>query len=229
MIPVGRWLIPAFSVTMAAAIVAGRFIVVHRARRLGIRHEAIAPLYLCAGLAGVAGALAGPLLHLETGLTSFGGAIAALSVAVLFCRLRAYSYVRTLCLLDVLAFAAAFAAMLGRLGCALAHEHRGILSTGWLAVRYPEGPRYDLGLIEFLFLLVLCIVFCWLDRRPRPAGFFLIAGAVAYGVFRILRAELEVEPHIMGWVFVCLAGIAGACFRPDRFGRRVDQTAPQAP
>jgi prolipoprotein diacylglyceryltransferase len=46
-------------------------------------------------------------------------------------------------LLDTAAFAVPFAAALGRLGCALAHEHPGRLSKSWLAVRYPGGARYD--------------------------------------------------------------------------------------
>jgi len=229
MIPVGRWLVPAFSVTMVLAIVAGRWMILRRARRMGIGHEVIAPLYLCALLAGFAGAMAGPLLHSKAGLTSFGGAVGALVAAVLFCRLRGYSYERTLWMFDLLAFGGTAAAALGRLGCTLAHDHRGLLSTSWLAVRFPEGPRYDLGLIDFVFLSALFGVFCWLDRRPRPAGFFVIALAIAYSAFRILRAELEVQPHIIGWVMVCLAGTAGAFFRPDRFARHLTEAAPQAP
>ena len=213
LIPVGRWLIPAFAVTTALAIAVGRWVLLRRARRLGIPREVIAPLYLCAGLAGIAGALAGPLLRSEGGLTSLGGEVGAAVAGLLYCRFRGYSYERTLCLFDVLTFGGTFAAAIGRIGCALAHEHQGILSNGWLAVRYPEGSRYDLGLIDFLFLVALCAAFCWLDRRPRPAGFFVFTGVIAYSAFRVLRVELEVETQVLGWVAILVASLCGVLLR----------------
>ncbi len=63
--------------------------------------------------------------------------------------------------------------MIGRFGCALPHDHRGFASEPWIAVKMPGGPRCDLGLIEFLFLIEMVIAFRLLDRRPCPVGFFL--------------------------------------------------------
>lgn len=205
-VALGGWHIHAFSVTMASAIVVGRGIVLRRARRFAIGQQAIVLLYLCVLLAGLAGACTGILMQPESQLSSIGGAVAGLAAGIFFCGWRGYSAMETLRMLDVLAFAGTFAAALGRLGCALAHDHPGALSTSLLAVRFPDGPRYDLGLVDLLFLAGLCAVFCWLDRRPRPAGFFLIAGMIAYSAFRVLRSELEVEPHVLGWMLVCLAG-----------------------
>ena len=59
--------------------------------------------------------------------------------------------------LDVVAFAFPFAWTLARTGCFLAHDHIGIASTFWLAVRFPEGPHLDLGLIEALFTASVAI------------------------------------------------------------------------
>jgi phosphatidylglycerol:prolipoprotein diacylglycerol transferase len=84
--------------------------------------------------------------------------------------------------------------MLGRLGCTLAHDHRGLASTSWIAVKFPEGPRYDLGLIEFLFLIGMVIGFRILDRRPRPVGFFFVLYGVVYGGFRIWLDTLHIQP-----------------------------------
>jgi phosphatidylglycerol:prolipoprotein diacylglycerol transferase len=84
--------------------------------------------------------------------------------------------------------------MLGRLGCALAHDHRGLASTSWIAVRFPEGPRYDLGLVEFLFLIGMVIAFRILDRHPRPVGFFFGLYGVVYGGFRIWLDTLHLQP-----------------------------------
>jgi len=202
---------------MILAVVVGRFVLLRRARTLGICREEIAPLYLCALPAGLAGALLPPLVDPRSGITSFGGALAALAAVILFCGLRGYSLVRSLGMLDVLAFAGAFAAALGRLGCAVAHDHRGLPSTSWLAVRFPEGPRYDLGLIDFLFLAAMCGAFRWLGRRPRPVGFFLFSGMIAYSAFRLLRALLETEPHVTGWGVVCAAGMLAVLLKNTRY------------
>jgi len=58
----------------------------------------------------------------------------------------------------------------GRLGCTTAHDHPGRHTGFLLAVRYPDGPRFDLGLYEFVFTLILTIVLFRYARHPRPAG-----------------------------------------------------------
>lgn len=87
-----------------------------------------------------------------------------------------------------------FAWVIGRLGCALAHEHIGLPSHSWLVVKFPGGSYYDLGLIEFLFLIVLSASFYWLDRKPRPVGFFLGLYAFVHGAFRIRLDTLHLQP-----------------------------------
>jgi phosphatidylglycerol:prolipoprotein diacylglycerol transferase len=84
--------------------------------------------------------------------------------------------------------------MVGRLGCALAHDHRGLWTTNWIAVKFPEGSRYDLGLIEFLFLIGMAALFWALDRKARPVGFFFALYGVLYGAFRIWLDTLHAEP-----------------------------------
>ena len=70
--------------------------------------------------------------------------------------------------LDIIAYAMPIGWMIGRLGCTLAHDHRGLASTSWIAVNFPEGPRYDLGLIEFLFLIGWSLLFvCLTAARAR--------------------------------------------------------------
>jgi prolipoprotein diacylglyceryltransferase len=108
-----------------------------------------------------------------------------LVAAILYCLVRRLSRFETLRRLDLLAFAMPMAWMIGRLGCALAHDHPGPFSTRWIAVRFPEGARYDLGVMEFLFLIGVTATFHLLDRRPRRIGFYLILFALLYGSFRI--------------------------------------------
>jgi phosphatidylglycerol:prolipoprotein diacylglycerol transferase len=89
---------------------------------------------------------------------------------------------------------------IGRLGCSLVHDHPGIRSESWLAVRYPDWPRYDLGVLGLFFLLLLAGLFRALDARPRPPGFFAAAALLAVGVFRIWIDQYQVDPpRYYGW------------------------------
>ena len=86
---------------------------------------------------------------------------------------------------DAACFAVPFAWWIGRLGCYLVHDHPGLRTTSFLGVDCAGGARYDLGLLEALFLIVLAALFLFLDRKPRPRGFFYVTFAVLYGLFRL--------------------------------------------
>ena len=112
----------------------------------------------------------GILLRSNKGIGSFGGLGGGLLAGLVWMRRRRLDFQTRWLLLDNITYALPVALAFGRLGCALAHDHRGLASAGWIAVRFPEGPRYDLGLIEFLFLIPLAALFLYLGRRARPAG-----------------------------------------------------------
>ncbi|MBZ5609302.1 MAG: prolipoprotein diacylglyceryl transferase [Acidobacteriia bacterium] len=97
--------------------------------------------------------------------------------------------------LDNLAFAFTVGWIFGRAGCSLSHDHIGVPSNSLLAVRFPGGSRYDLGLLELIFTGLLAAVFFRLDRRPRPPGLFLGLFFLTYGIFRVWRDQLEVDVH----------------------------------
>ena len=128
------------------------------------------------------------------GIRSLGGISGGFLGGLLWCRIRGLSLFETLRRLDIVAYVIPFAWMFGRLGCALAHDHRGLPSSSWIAVQFPEGPRYDLGLIEFLFLVLLAVTFRVLDRQPRAVGFFFSLFGVLYGSFRIWLDTLHLQP-----------------------------------
>ena len=95
----------------------------------------------------------------------------------------------------------------GRAACAIAHDHPGIQApaTELFAVAFPRGPndgltaiygpirvfygsdpRYDLGLLECLYLAVVAIVIgvFWARKRPPPIGMFAAGVCIAYGLVR---------------------------------------------
>jgi phosphatidylglycerol:prolipoprotein diacylglycerol transferase len=107
---------------------------------------------------------------------------------------------------------------LGRLGCAIAHDHPGVRagSGSWLAVAYGaygpgdvahgplgielrlgDAPRYDLGTLEMLFALALAGAFALTWRLRVPAGFYVAATALAYAPARFALDFLRASdaPH----------------------------------
>ena len=91
-----------------------------------------------------------PLLALKVweGISSFGGLVGGLAGGIWFLKFKHQSANKVWAYVDSVAYVFPFAWIFGRAGCTLAHDHPGIHTVSWLAVRYPDGPRYDLGLLE---------------------------------------------------------------------------------
>jgi phosphatidylglycerol:prolipoprotein diacylglycerol transferase len=198
-----------FGLLAAAALAVGWRLIVWRAPGTG----RLTALVLASGFYGshvvfllcFARADLSRLLHPLDGIYSFGGIVVGLAVAVwLAPRGRLWQY------LDAVAFAFPFAWTVARLGCFLAHDHPGRASTSWIAVRFPSGPRLDLGLIEALFAAGLAACFLLLDRRRRPAPFFTGTLLLLYGPFRVWLDTLHVRPVAADRWFGWAAAAAGA-------------------
>ncbi len=103
----------------------------------------------------------------------------------------------------------------GRSGCSVVHDHPGARALGntMFAVAYPFAgphapwrpedikkielvwgnyPRYDLGLLELMFTIVLaaCFVLTW--NRKLPVGAYIVASAFAYAPVRFAMDFLRV-------------------------------------
>ena len=133
------------------------------------------------------------LLAFHNGISSVGGFVGgALTFAWLCWRRR----LAVLAHADAIAFGLLAGFTIGRIGCALVHDHPGAIATGMLAVGpWPDGlHRYDLGLIELAGLLVLCfVVYRVFDWRRAAHGRLTALIVIAYGVGRFpldfLRAD----------------------------------------
>jgi phosphatidylglycerol---prolipoprotein diacylglyceryl transferase len=141
------------------------------------------------------------VLKLWDGISSYGGFIGAITGAI------AWKYSRRERILpycEMVNSAFPLAWVFGRAGCSVAHDHPGLLSDAWYAVKYPMGDgiigRYDLGLYEFLLTIPLAVSFEVLWRRgPRPIGFFTGWMCVAYAPVRFFLDFLrEVEGGVQG-------------------------------
>lgn len=147
------------------------------------------------------------LLRVWEDISSLGAMLGGVVAGVLFFRpaFPAADWRTKLRYADVVAFAFVPALAVGRLGCAVAHDHPGYVTHFPLAISLqsdaareyieavygaaglvlPAGASvlgfHDLGWYEFLFLgFVVVPAFVWWGRRPRPTGFYLAAFAALY-------------------------------------------------
>jgi len=125
----------------------------------------------------------GPLVLLKVwdGVSSMGGVLGGMAgIALYFWRkgLRIHPY------WDAIALGTAPGWAIARLGCAVVHDHKGVKSQAWFAVAFPDGPRLDMGLIDFVVLAVLTAVLYLLARKRRPEGTLMGVLAIGYSVPR---------------------------------------------
>jgi phosphatidylglycerol:prolipoprotein diacylglycerol transferase len=149
-------------------------------------------------------------------LSSFGGFTGAIVGALLF---KWRHRVQVLPYADVVSSAFPVGWVFGRAGCSLAHDHPGIHSDAWFAVKYPGGARFDLGLYEMVLTLPLAILFLLLRRQARPWGFYIGTMCIAYAPTRFaldfLRARdtRDADPR-----YFALTPAQWACFLLLAFG-----------
>lgn len=145
------------------------------------------------------------LFMLWEGLSSYGGFIGAVSGIFLWRWRRKQS---VLLMSEMIASAFPLAWVFGRMGCATVHDHPGMLSDAWYAVRWPMPGgitvgRLDLGLIEMVLTIPLAAAFLWAwHKKPmRPLGFYTGWMCVAYAPVRFILDFLrvnETEAHVGG-------------------------------
>lgn len=223
----------------AAGLLLGLAVAARAARADGLDGAALARRLVLAVGAGLVGAHLGhllayhpeeltdpwALLRLSDGLSSMGGLLAGAAALAAASRGRAPGL---LAHGDALALGLAPGWAVGRVGCALVHDHPGRLTTSPLAVRFPDGLRHDLGAAEALLLGGLALGLLALRRRGAARGRLLPLLALGYGAGRFgldfLRAtDLPgADPRLAGltpaqWACLLLVGWgAWALGRPVR-------------
>ncbi len=122
------------------------------------------------------------LLRLWAGFSSMGGFLGAVIGSVVFYKLiRKRDYFAHA---DAVMYGFPFGWVFGRLGCFLAHDHIGIKTDFFLGVKFPGGTRFDLGLLEALWTMVIAAAFYAAGRSDRRPGFFLALWCVMYAPAR---------------------------------------------
>jgi phosphatidylglycerol:prolipoprotein diacylglycerol transferase len=227
---IGSYQLQAFRVLALSAIVVEYTIVVRRAPRHGFTSEQASSLVAWATVLGMISAHVFDVLayyperlrddplelfRIWGSLSSWGGMLGGLGGLAFVAFRRGLGAEGVLRFLDLAVYALPITLAVGRFGCALQHDHLGIASTHFLAVSFPTGPRFDLGLLEFLYLIPVSLLFVVLGRRPRPAGFFIGLFFAVYGPARFVMDMLRNEDaRYLGWTpaqYLCVAtALAGA-------------------
>ena len=126
--------------------------------------------------------------------------------------------------LDMMSFAIICAYAVARFGCFLAHDHPGRFTGSWLGVQYPEGTRFDLGLLYCLAGVATAFSAAVVDRANAIPGSVFAWVATILGLTRLAILPLG-DPAIADWIvaaIVAMAGVGAAIFgrlRMDVGGR----------
>lgn len=127
------------------------------------------------------------------GLSSFGGFAGAAIAFFLSIRRHKLPMYKAA---DALTLALPLGLGCGRVGCFLIHDHPGTLAYGagkWLAVKYGDGARYDLGMLLGIFDFAMLAVFILLLKKPRKDGFYFALFMAVYGPVRFLLDFLRIN------------------------------------
>jgi phosphatidylglycerol:prolipoprotein diacylglycerol transferase len=187
--------IQSFGILSALGILAAVSLCARGARQLGADPQVILDYSVFGVIAGV---VLGHLVHLFAyhpeelaspwrvlkiweGLSSMGGLAGGVIAAVVYFRVKR---VRFQDYADPFALGVAPGWAVARLGCFSVHDHPGVKTDFFLAVRFPDGPRHDLGFYEAIVLFSIGALLWALHRRGVLRGRLLAVLAVLYGVAR---------------------------------------------
>ena len=128
-----------------------------------------------------------------TGLSSIGAVLGGIAGLCVYLKCR-----RRPCIphLSVMVEGFVFWWAFVRLGCTLAHDHVGTLTSFFMAINYPSGSRHNLGFYEFLLVILVLFPLTIILRRnqSRPRDYvgtiFLIYGSLRFGLDFLRATDL---------------------------------------
>lgn len=117
----------------------------------------------------------------QGGMSVYGGFLGATLATVVYLKKHKLDFWQYA---DAVIFGLPLGLFIGRLGCFLIHDHPGAKTDFFLGVTYPDGGRFDLGLLLSINGLILFLFFLILHRREWFSGFYVAVFCVWYGVAR---------------------------------------------
>ena len=127
------------------------------------------------------------------GASSLGGFVGALVALYIFLKIK------ILTLADFKPYAQIIGVWfwlgwaIGRLGCFFIHDHVGRLTNFFLAVNFPDGARFDLGLMDSLLALIIFLILFFIRHRGADKINYPILGFSLYALVRFFLDFLRAE------------------------------------
>ncbi|NQU83174.1 MAG: prolipoprotein diacylglyceryl transferase [Parcubacteria group bacterium] len=136
----------------------------------------------------------------QGGASSLGGFLGAAGAIWLFAKKRKFKLKEFLPYLDIAAISLWLGWGIGRLGCFLIHDHKGVLSDFFLAVNFPNGARHDLGLHDSLLAFALFASYYLLFAKliKWHWGLVTIFSFIDYAIVRFFLDFLRADSSIIG-------------------------------
>jgi len=126
----------------------------------------------------------------QGGASSLGGFAGAFLAVWIFAKLKHFKYEELLPYFDVGAVSLWLGWGIGRIGCYMINDHPGIRTNFFLAVNYPGGARFDLGLMESLLGFLLFVICLALFKKLIRIRWGLVAG-LSFMVYAAARFCLD--------------------------------------
>jgi len=213
---IGTLTISGFKVLLVTGLIVGYLVAMQRLKKASLPYNNTANFIVCITLFAFifshlfatllyhpARVWADPLilLNIFKEMSSFGGMAGGILGGIIFLHYhRMLNFVCFLKHFDVIAYAFPFGWMFGRAGCAIAHDHPGVASSHWLAVQFPSGSRFDLGLLELLLTVFIAITCFFAGKQSRPPGFFIALFIILYAPARFAMDSLRTtDVRYLGW------------------------------
>ena len=133
------------------------------------------------------------LFKFKDGMSSFGGFYGGALAGFVYLRFNKLSVIEYG---EAAVIGLTVGMFFGRLGCSLIHDHPGRHADFFLAVRYPDGPRHDLGFYEWLLIIAILAVIFFLRRRNPPAGVIMGTVCLIYAPVRFGLDFLRVADRL---------------------------------
>lgn len=138
------------------------------------------------------------MLFSGSGLTVYGGYIAAILVCILIIKKNKQNVLR---ILDLAAPALALGYAIGRIGCHVAGDGcYGIATDSFLGVAYPNGlspttaPVYPTPLFESFISFIICAALLRIRKHDVPDGFLFFLYIMLNGASRFCIEFIRINP-----------------------------------
>ena len=202
---IGKFVIHGYGLMIGIGFVLALLVGEYRAKKMGMKEEALIDIAIIAGVSGFLGA---KLLYIivsfkdfiedpigvlgSSGFVVYGGLIAGVLCNLIYVKIKKLSFLEYF---DLVMPEIALAQGFGRIGCFLAGCCYGKESEHGLYFPALNARVIPTQLIEACFLFALFGVLLWMTLKNKPVGVNLIVYCLAYSVFRFIIEFYRDDPR----------------------------------